>query len=159
MKQSRIARPIAAVASPAVRSLPLVALLVDTQAELFELMVRSGLRVLDAMREEDRTALCGPRAGRAQGGGLAAAAFFVEAEPVRFRFIAAEKATHAVTILCRCLCVTRSGGSTPGDSDRSRATRSAIGACECWSAHRTKPVAAAMGARASTKTSSSSTFL
>ena len=57
MKKSRIARPIAAVASPAVRSLPLVALLVDTQAELFELMVRSGLRVLDAMLEEDRTAL------------------------------------------------------------------------------------------------------
>jgi hypothetical protein len=35
--------------------------LVDTKAELFELMVRSGLRVLDAMLEEDRTALCGPR--------------------------------------------------------------------------------------------------
>ena len=61
MKKSRIARPIAAVESPAVRSLPLVALLVDTKAELFELMVRSGLRVLDAMLEEDRTALCGPR--------------------------------------------------------------------------------------------------
>ena len=61
MKKSRIARRIAAVESPAVRSLPLVALLVDTKAELFELMVRSGLRVLDAMLEEDRTALCGPR--------------------------------------------------------------------------------------------------
>ena len=61
MKKSRIARPIAAVEPPAVRSLPLVALLVDTKAELFELMVRSGLRVLDAMLEEDRTALCGPR--------------------------------------------------------------------------------------------------
>ncbi len=61
MKKSRIARPIAAVESPAVRSLPLVELLVDTKAELFELMVRSGLRVLDAMLEEDRTALCGPR--------------------------------------------------------------------------------------------------
>src|SRR5207249_3406003 len=34
---------------------------VDTKAELFELMIRSGLRVLDAMLEEDRTALCGPR--------------------------------------------------------------------------------------------------
>ncbi len=61
MKKSRIARPIAAVESPAVRSLPLVELLVDTKAELYELMVRSGLRVLDAMLEEDRTALCGPR--------------------------------------------------------------------------------------------------
>jgi hypothetical protein len=59
--ESRITRPIAAVESPAVRSLPLVELLVDTKAELFELMVRSGLRVLDAMLEEDRTALCGPR--------------------------------------------------------------------------------------------------
>ncbi len=28
---------------------------------------------------------------------------------MRFRFIAAEKATHAVTVLCRCLRVTRSG--------------------------------------------------
>jgi hypothetical protein len=28
---------------------------------------------------------------------------------MRFRFIAAEKATHSVTILCRCLHVTRSG--------------------------------------------------
>ena len=61
MKKSRIARRIAAVESPGVRSLPLVELLVETKAEFFELMVRSGLRVLDAMLEEDRTALCGPR--------------------------------------------------------------------------------------------------
>ena len=61
MKKSRIARSIAAVESPTIRSLPLVELLVDTKTELFELMIRSGLRVLDAMLEEDRTALCGPR--------------------------------------------------------------------------------------------------
>ena len=81
MKKSRIARPIAAVESPAVRSLPL------------ELMVRSGLRVLDAMLEEDshgavRASVCASAracrvphgqgtqrrcGGRAQGGGLAAA--------------------------------------------------------------------------------------
>ena len=61
MKKSRIARPIVAVESSTVRSLPLVELLVDTQTELFELMIRSGLRVLDAMLEEDRTVLCGPR--------------------------------------------------------------------------------------------------
>ena len=61
MKKSRIARPITAVESPTVRSLPLVELLVDTKAELHELMVRAGLRVLDAMLEEDRTTLCGPR--------------------------------------------------------------------------------------------------
>jgi hypothetical protein len=28
---------------------------------------------------------------------------------MRFRFIVAEKAEHSITILCRCLCVTRSG--------------------------------------------------
>ena len=61
MKKSRIARPIAVVESPTVRSLPLVELVVDIKTELFELMIRSGLRVLDAMLEEDRTALCGPR--------------------------------------------------------------------------------------------------
>ena len=61
MKKSRTAGPSLVVESPAVRSLPLVELLVDTKAELFELMVRSGLRVLDAMLEEDRTTLCGPR--------------------------------------------------------------------------------------------------
>ena len=32
-----------------------------------------------------------------------------EAEPVRFAFIAAKKAEHRVTILCRCMRVTRSG--------------------------------------------------
>jgi len=62
MKKSRTARTSRRVESPATtRTLPLVDLLVDTKAELFELMVRSGLRVLDAMLEDDRTALCGPR--------------------------------------------------------------------------------------------------
>lgn len=32
-----------------------------------------------------------------------------EAEPMRFTFIAAKRAEHTVTILCRCLRVTRSG--------------------------------------------------
>ena len=59
MKQSRtVARP-AVVESP--RHLPLVDLLVDARSELFELAVRSGLKVLETMLEEDRTALCGPR--------------------------------------------------------------------------------------------------
>ena len=52
MKKSRIARRIAAVESPGVRSLPLVELLVETKAA--ELMIRSGLRVLDLRLEEDR---------------------------------------------------------------------------------------------------------
>jgi putative transposase len=61
MKQSRTAGPSVVVESPVVRSLPLVEFLVDTKAELFELMVRSGLQVLGALLEEDRAALCGPR--------------------------------------------------------------------------------------------------
>src|SRR3954470_5648728 len=43
------------------RHLALVDLLVDTRAELMELAVASGLKVLTTMLEEDRTALCGPR--------------------------------------------------------------------------------------------------
>jgi hypothetical protein len=35
--------------------------IVDARTELFELAVRSGLKVLDTMLEEDRTALCGQR--------------------------------------------------------------------------------------------------
>src|SRR5215203_4394981 len=59
MKKSRtIARPTA-VESP--RHLPLVDVIVDARTELFELAVRSGLKVLETMLEEDRTALCGPR--------------------------------------------------------------------------------------------------
>ena len=61
MKKCRTAGPSVVVESPAVRSLPLVEFLVDTKAELFELMVRSGLQVLGALLEEDRAALCGPR--------------------------------------------------------------------------------------------------
>ena len=47
--------------SPTQRHLPLVDLLVDTRAELMELAVASGLKVLHTMLEDDRTALCGPR--------------------------------------------------------------------------------------------------
>ena len=47
--------------SPTPRHLPLVDILIDTQAELQELVVASGLKVLDAMLEEDRAAVCGPR--------------------------------------------------------------------------------------------------
>ena len=42
MKKSRIARPVPQAESP-LRQLPLVDLLVDTEAELFELVMRSGL--------------------------------------------------------------------------------------------------------------------
>jgi transposase-like protein len=41
--------------------LPLVDLLVDTRAELMELAVASGLKVLHTMLEADRTTICGPR--------------------------------------------------------------------------------------------------
>ena len=43
------------------RHLPLVDLLIDTRAELMELAVASGLKVLTTMLEEDRTAICGQR--------------------------------------------------------------------------------------------------
>src|SRR5476651_2003873 len=49
------------VDSPSQRHLPLVDLLVDARAELMELAVASGLKVLSAMLEADRTAICGPR--------------------------------------------------------------------------------------------------
>ena len=58
--KSRIARSIPQDESP-LRHLPLVDLLVDTRTELFELAMRSGLKVFTAMLEEDRTAVCGPR--------------------------------------------------------------------------------------------------
>ena len=60
-RKSRTVSRASAVASPSVRSLPLVDVLVDTKAALYDLMVQSGLQVLDALLEEDRTALCGPR--------------------------------------------------------------------------------------------------
>ena len=59
MQQSRTVLPRPRVESP--RHLPLVDLLVDARTELFELAVRSGLKVLETMLEEDRTAICGPR--------------------------------------------------------------------------------------------------
>lgn len=49
------------VESATQRHLPLVDLLIDTRAELMELAVASGLKVLTTMLEADRTALCGPR--------------------------------------------------------------------------------------------------
>ena len=48
-------------ALPAPRHLPLVDILVDAQAEFQELVVASGLKVLAAMLEADRVAVCGPR--------------------------------------------------------------------------------------------------
>ena len=55
------------VDSPSQRHLPLVDLLVDTRAELLELAVASGLKVLTTMLEEDRTAICGPRYAHQSG--------------------------------------------------------------------------------------------
>jgi len=49
--------------TPCQRHLPLIDLLVDTRAELMELAITSGLRVLTTMLEEDRTASCGVRYG------------------------------------------------------------------------------------------------
>lgn len=44
--------------------LPLVNALVDVRADLFEVVVTSGLRVVDAMLEEDRIKLCGEKNAR-----------------------------------------------------------------------------------------------
>ncbi|HEX2458598.1 MAG TPA: IS256 family transposase [Vicinamibacterales bacterium] len=60
-RESRIVDRSHQVDSPTQRHLPLVDLLVDTRAELLELVVSSGLSVLHTMLEEDRTAICGPR--------------------------------------------------------------------------------------------------
>ena len=54
--KSRIARPVPQAESP-LRHLPLVDLLVDTRTELFELAMRSGLKVFTTMLEEDRPSL------------------------------------------------------------------------------------------------------
>ena len=43
------------------RRVPLVDVILDTKTALMELAVASGLHVVQAMFEEDRTALCGPR--------------------------------------------------------------------------------------------------
>jgi len=59
MRKSRtVTQPVAVESA---RHLPLVDLLVDARTELFEIAVRSGLRVLETMLEEDRVAACGPR--------------------------------------------------------------------------------------------------
>ena len=60
-KQSRTGPRHHQSESPASRHLPLVEILIDAQAELQELVVAAGLKVLEAMLEEDRAAVCGPR--------------------------------------------------------------------------------------------------
>src|SRR5258708_20438659 len=60
-RESRTVDPSHQVDSPLQRHLPLVDLLVDMRAELMELAVASGLKVLTTMLEADRTAICGPR--------------------------------------------------------------------------------------------------
>src|SRR5215203_2904396 len=60
-RESRTVDPSHQVDSPLQRHLPLVDLLVDMRADLMELAVASGLKVLTTMLETDRTAICGPR--------------------------------------------------------------------------------------------------
>jgi putative transposase len=60
-RESRIVDRSHQVDSPTQRHFPLVDLLVDTRAELMELAITSGLKVLTTMLEDDRTAICGPR--------------------------------------------------------------------------------------------------
>ena len=61
MKESVTVDPAHQAVPVAQRKLPLIDVLVDTHAELWELAVRAGLHVLEAMMEEDRATVCGPR--------------------------------------------------------------------------------------------------
>lgn len=61
MPESRTVHAVDQAEKSESRHLPLVDLLIDTRAELTELVVRSGMKVLAAMLEEDRVAVCGPR--------------------------------------------------------------------------------------------------
>lgn len=61
MPESRTVHAVDQAEKSESRHLPLVDLLIDTRAELTELVVRSGMKVLEAMLEEDRLAVCGPR--------------------------------------------------------------------------------------------------
>ena len=61
MSESRTVHAVDQVEKSATRHLPLVDLPIDTRAELTELVVRSGMKVREAMLEEDRVAVCGPR--------------------------------------------------------------------------------------------------
>jgi hypothetical protein len=61
-RESRIVDRSAQIDSPSQRHLPLVDLLVDTRAELMELAVNSGLKVLHTMLEEDRVVVNGAAA-------------------------------------------------------------------------------------------------
>ena len=61
MSESRTVHAVHQAEKSGPRHLPLVDLLIDTRAELTELVVRSGMKVLEAMLEEDRVAVCGPR--------------------------------------------------------------------------------------------------
>jgi putative transposase len=61
MPESRTVHAVDQAEKSESRPLPLVDLLIDTRAELTELVVRSGMKVREAMLEEDRVAVCGPR--------------------------------------------------------------------------------------------------
>ena len=61
MKKSTPVVSAVPVAASESRLAPLVAVIIDTKTALMELAVASGLKVLQAMFEEDRTALCGLR--------------------------------------------------------------------------------------------------
>jgi hypothetical protein len=59
-KQSRTGNRVDQEPVPA-RRLPFVNLLVDTRGDLMTLVVNTGVQVLGALLEDERTRLCGPR--------------------------------------------------------------------------------------------------
>src|SRR6266568_7488034 len=50
--------------------LPLVDALVDVRADMLEVVVTAGMKVVEAMLEEDRVRLCGPKHARVPGRGI-----------------------------------------------------------------------------------------
>ena len=84
-KQSRTVPRRRQSVSPTPRHLPLVDILIDTQAELQELVVVSGLKVLEAMLEEDSgrrlwATVCATTCAPGVSNGVTCLAFFGPAD-------------------------------------------------------------------------------
>ena len=115
-QQSRTVPRRRQLVSPTPRHLPLVDILIDTQAELQELVVASGLKVLEAMLDEDRAAVCGPRyahqpARQASRTGHTPSQVVLGGRKVAIRRPRARRAGEEVPLptarYCQILCMTR----------------------------------------------------
>lgn len=57
-------RPLKSVPTTHQRVLPMLEVLVDTEGALHDLVVQTGMQVLEALLEQDRVAMCGPKSQR-----------------------------------------------------------------------------------------------